>query len=84
MCAGTTVTGQVTGGRLVGGGIDFTGGFAVIPELSTRLLCTSALAVVLFWCRRRSAGGMTIVQPRTPVSGNESPPKLSSSPSRAP
>ena len=25
-------TGQITNGRLVGGGIDFTGGFAVVPE----------------------------------------------------
>jgi hypothetical protein len=37
-------TGQVTNGRLVGGGIDFTGGFAVIPEPSSFVLSACALA----------------------------------------
>ena len=36
-------TGQVTNGRLVGGGVDFTGGFAVIPEPSSFVLFACAL-----------------------------------------
>jgi trimeric autotransporter adhesin len=46
-------TGQITNGRLVGGGIDFTGGFAVIPEpgaCGLLLFLTAALPR-----RRRSA-----------------------------
>jgi hypothetical protein len=48
-------TGQVTNGRLVGGGVDFTGGFAVIPEPSSFVLTTCALAgLTLGWFRVRS------------------------------
>ena len=48
-------TGQVTNGRLVGGGIDFAGGFAVVPEPSTGLALL-ALPAAAALARRRCTG----------------------------
>lgn len=45
-------TGGISGGRLVGGGLDFTGGLAVIPEPSAMAL--TGLAAVGLLTRRRS------------------------------
>ncbi|MEX2141679.1 MAG: DUF4394 domain-containing protein [Pirellulales bacterium] len=45
-------TGQTLNGRLVGAGVDFTGGFAVIPEPSSLILTACALVGVMF-CRIR-------------------------------
>ncbi len=48
-------TGATTNGRLVGGGIDFAGGFAVIPEPGSIALClVGALAAACVARRRRS------------------------------
>jgi hypothetical protein len=49
-------TGATTNGRLVGGGIDFTGGFAVIPEPSSLALCSflGIAGIFIAWRRKRS------------------------------
>lgn len=44
-------TGQITNGRAVGGGLDFTGGFAVIPE---PIAVTALAAVPMLLGRRRT------------------------------
>jgi hypothetical protein len=53
-------TGQITNGRAVGGGIDFTGGFAVapaaVPEPSTLVLMLGAGLPMLAIRKRRQAG----------------------------
>lgn len=46
-------TGQITGGRSVGGGLDFTGGLAVIPEPTCGLLALLGAGPAL-WLRRRA------------------------------
>jgi hypothetical protein len=45
-------TGQALNGRLVGAGVDFTGGFAVIPEPSSVILMVCAIGSLIF-CRIR-------------------------------
>ncbi len=48
-------TGATTNGRLAGGGIDFTGGFAVIPEPGSIALClVGGIAAMLVALRRKS------------------------------
>jgi hypothetical protein len=49
-------TGATTNGRLVGAGIDFTGGFAVIPEPSSIVLSLVGLLGLVLAVRGRSAG----------------------------
>ena len=46
-------TGAITNGRLVGGGLDFTGGFAVVPEPGAAAL-VALVVPVLLGRRRRS------------------------------
>jgi hypothetical protein len=48
-------TGAAINGRLVGGGLDFTGGFAVVPEPSSVVLACLAVAGLGLIARRRSA-----------------------------
>ena len=47
-------TGEVTAGALVGGGLDFSGGFAVIPEPSSLALLSMAAAACFVGARRRA------------------------------
>jgi hypothetical protein len=48
-------TGMATNGRLVGGGIDFSGGFAVIPEPSSISLIAVAGTGLFLFARKRRA-----------------------------